>query len=560
MKRPLWSWLRKPGAPALLLAALTGWIFLWALTNPLGTAPDEPSHYAKAVAAGRGQVLGEPVPLARLRSFGVFSEDSLRQVRNAYRGFELPAQLRITTSPPCTALDPEVSAACLRQATAVPPGRAESIVGAYPPLMYLSEGALTRAAWSVRSGYVFARFGSALVSAALLAAATWLLLGGQGRPGRRPLALAGIAAAVTPMVVFLGSQAGASGTELTGALACAAAALRLSRAEQPSARAWWVAGIAMAVTALSRPMAPLWIVLAAALGAGRLSPRTAWHRLREGGRPATAAAATVMLGLAGSVLWTQALSLRTPVLWGRLGHGLVLAAETAAESARQTVGVFGWQSVPLPTALYGLWALLAGGLFLAAFAVGRRRDRALLAGGLLVVVVLYELLAAAVFIQNGFGMQGRYILPALVMLPLLSVEVLADRLPAHLRARAATAAAGVIAVSGAGQFAAWLTNSHRYAVGPDGPLWFFLPQPAWSPPGGWTPWTALACIPMIVTFAAARAAHRDALAAAGATPAAGPGHGPRPGSGRPGPGPDSFRRDHIPLRTRPTRPTRPTRR
>ncbi|AEH08048.1 MULTISPECIES: DUF2142 domain-containing protein [Protofrankia] len=545
MKRPLWSWPWKLGAPALLLAALTGWIFLWTLTNPLGTAPDEPSHYAKAVAAGHGQVLGEPVPLARLRSFGVFSEDSLRQVRNAYRGFELPPELRITTNPPCAALQATVSAACLRQPLAVPPGRAESIVGAYPPLVYISEGVLTRAAWSVRSGYVFARFGSALISAALLAAATWLLLGDQGRPGRRPLVLAGTAVAVTPMVIFLGSQVGASGTELTGALACAAAALRLSREEQPPARVWWVAGVVMGVTALSRPMAPLWIVLAAALGVGRLSPRTAWHRLRGGGRPAAAAAAIVMLGLAGSVLWTQALSLRTPVLWGRLGHGLVIATETAAESMRQTIGVFGWQSVPLPTALYGLWTLLAGGLFLAAFVVGRWRDRALLAGGLLVVVVLYELLAAAVFIQNGFGMQGRYILPALVMLPLLSVEVLADRLPARLSARAAVAAAGVIAVSGAGQFAAWLTNSHRYAVGPDGPLWFFLRHPAWSPPGGWAPWTVLACVPMIAAFATARAAHRDAVAAA--APAVGPGSSPDP---------DSFQRDYIPLRTWHTRPTR----
>ncbi len=511
MKRPRRFYPRKLGAPALLLVALTGWIFLWTLTNPPGTAPDEPSHYAKAVAAGRGQVLGEHVPLAALQSFGVFGEDSLRQVRNAYRGFDVPVDLRATTSPPCTALHPDVSAACLRQPPAVPPGRVESIVGAYPPWLYISEGVLTWAAWSVGSGYLLARFGSALISAALLATAAWLLLDGQGQRGRRPLLLAGVAVAVTPMTIFLSSQVGASGAELAGALACGAAALRLSRADQPPARTWWIAGLALGVTALSRPMAPLWVALAVVIWIGRLRARTALYSLRGAGRPAATAAAIAVAGIAGSVIWTQALSLRTPVLWGRLGHGLVLAAESAADSARQTIGVFGWQSVPLPTVLYWLWGILAGGLFLAAFVVGRWRDRALLAGSLLVVVALYELLAAAVFIQNGFGMQGRYILPALAMLPLLSVEVLADRLPVRLSARAVVVAAGVIAVSGVGQFAAWVTNSHRYAVGPDGPLWF-LSHPAWSPHGGWALWTVLACVPVIVTFVAARTIYRDAWA------------------------------------------------
>ncbi|SBW18717.1 hypothetical protein FDG2_0792 [Candidatus Protofrankia californiensis] len=540
MKRPRPSYPRKLGASALLLAALTGWIFLWTLTNPPGTAPDEPSHYAKAVAAGRGQILGEHVPLATLQSFGVFNEDSLRQVRNAYRSFDVPADLRITTNPPCTALHPDVSAACLHQPPAVPPGRVESIVGAYPPWLYISEGVLTWAAWSVESGYLLARFGSALISAALLATAGWLLLDGRRERGQRPLLLAGVAVAVTPMMIFLSSQVGASGAELAGALACGAAALRLSRADQPPARTWWIAGIALGVTALSRPMAPLWVTLAVAIWIGRLCARTALHRLRGAGRPAATAAAIAMVGIAGSVLWTQALSLRTPVLWGRLGHGLALAAESAAAPARQTIGVFGWQSVLLPTVLYWLWVVLAGGLFLAAFAVGRWHDRALLAGSLLVVVVLYELLAATVFIQNGFGMQGRYVLPALVMLPLLSVEVLAERLPARLSARAAAVAAGVIAVSGVGQFAAWITNSHRYAVGPDGPLWF-LSHPAWSPPGGWALWTVLACVPMIITFAAARTVYRDA----------GTGSGPEPGFG-----PGSLRRDGAPLRTRNARATR----
>ncbi len=494
-------------APALLLAALTGWILLWTLTNPPGTAPDEPSHYVKAVAAGRGEILGDPVPIAELQALKAFSEDSLRQVRNAYRSFSVPIELRTTTSPPCTALHQDVPATCLNKPPTVPTGRVDSIVGAYPPWLYLPEGALTWAAWSVPSGYVLARVGSALVSAGLLAAGLRLLLG--GRRGHRPLLLAGVAVAVTPMAVFLSSQAGTSGAEVAGALASGAAVLRLSRTEPAQARTWWAAGAVLGVTALSRPLAPLWVMLAIAIGLGRLSVRGAWSRIRSGGRAAAGAVAIATVGTAVCVVWTQSLSLRTPVLWDRFGHGLVVAAGLVPASARQGVGVFGWQSVPLPAAVYWLWGLLAAGLLLVALAVGRWRDRLLLAGSVLAVAVVYELLAAAVFIQNGFGMQGRYILPALVMLPLLCVEVLADRLPARVSRYSAPVASAVIGLTAVGQFVAWAANGHRYAVGLHGPVWF-ASNPAWSPAGGWLVWMALACIPFVLTIAAAVVAYRQA--------------------------------------------------
>ncbi|WP_322755543.1 DUF2142 domain-containing protein [Frankia sp. Cas3] len=506
MRRTRLPGARRNRAPELLLSALFGWILLWALTNPPGTAPDEPSHYAKVVAAGHGDIVGATVPFAEIQALRAFNEDSLRQVRNAYRSFLLPTDLRVTTNPPCTALHLDASATCLRRPAVVPNGRVNSIVGAYPPWLYIPAGVLTRAAWSVQSGYVLARLGSAFVSAGLLGAGLWLLLGGQP-PDRirsqRPLLLAGFAVAVTPMVLFLSSQAGTSGAEVTGAIASIAAVLRLSRAQQPTARTWLVAGAVLATTALSRPLAPLWVAFAITIGIGRLGGPAVLMRVRGAGRPAAAAVTVVGAGIAATVLWTQALSLRTPVLWGRLGHGLAVAIGLAPQSARQAVGVFGWQSIPIPGAVYWLWGLLAAGLFLAAFALGGRRDRALLAGSLTVVVAGYELLAAAVFIQNGFGMQGRYVLPALVMLPLLSVEVLADRLPARLSGHAATVATGVIAMTAVSQFVAWVANSRRYAVGVDGPLWF-VSGSAWSPSGGWLVWLVLACLPVMMTFAAAR--------------------------------------------------------
>ena len=43
------------------------------------------------------------------------------------------------------------------------------------------------------------------------------------------------------------------------------------------------------------------------------------------------------------------------------------------------------------------------------------------------------------------------------------------------------------------QFAAWDTNSKRFAVGSNGPTWF-LSDARWSPPGGWGIWTAIAAL------------------------------------------------------------------
>lgn len=463
---------------------ITGWTVLWAVTNPPGAAPDEPSHYVKAVAAGTGDLVGRPVRFASLQRLHAFSPASLRQVRHAYRAFTIPARLRTQTNPPCTAFrDGLPSAACLATPRPTPKGEVYSIVGAYPPWFYLPGGALATLGSSVRSGYLLARLGSALAACLLLAGGTWLLLERARRP---TLLLVGLAVAVTPMAVFLTSEVGSNGAETLGAVASSAAFLRLSRPDPPPRPAvWWVAGALLALTAMSRPLAPVWILFGCAVALARLSLRGSWRRFRDGGAPAAGAAVLAVLGMLASLGWTQALKVRTPVLWDQLGHGMRTAWQVAPAMARQAVGVFGWQDTTGPDALYRAWWLVGLVLLVAAALVAHRwRDRLVLVGATLGVGVLYEVIAAAVFEQNGFGMQGRYILPALVMLPLLAADILAERLPERRVPAAGALGGGVIALVGVGQFVGWWTNAHRYAVGRRGPLWF-PPSAQWSPPGGW---------------------------------------------------------------------------
>ncbi|MGF7235823.1 MAG: DUF2142 domain-containing protein [Frankia sp.] len=469
-------------AAVAFVVIIVGWSLLWAGSNPPGAAPDEPSHYAKAAAAGTGELAGNPIPLADLERLHAFNPAALAQVRHAYRSFTVPRQLRVQTNPPCVAFRRQISAACLARPRPTPPGPVYSIVGAYPPWFYLSGGLLTRLAWSVRTGYLFARVGSALAAGLLLAGGVWLLLDRSRRPA---VLVAGLAVAVTPTSVFLASEVGASGAEALGAVASAAAFLRLSRPDPPRGAVWWTAGAVLGLTAATRPLAPVWVLFGLVIAVARLGVRPAVRRFRDGGRPAFGAAALAVAGGIASLGWTQVLGVRTAVQWGRLGHGIRQAWEVAPIVGRQTIAVFGWQDTYGPLALVRAWWLVGlAGPLLAFVVTRRRRERGVLLGAAAGAAGLYVVIAAAVFEQNGFGMQGRYILPALVMLPLLGAEVVAERQPVG-RPRLVAAGAGVVIVfSGVGQLVAWWANSRRYAVGRGGPVWF-LPSAQWSPPGGW---------------------------------------------------------------------------
>ncbi len=154
----------------------------------------------------------------------------------------------------------------------------------------------------------------------------------------------------------------------------------------------------------------------------------------------------------------------------------------------------------MPWPGYALWLLallVLGGVALAA---GLKRDRLsvlALVAGLLVVVVGMSL----VYREIG-RLQGRYVLPLLVLLPLWLGEVVhrrRDRVP--IRAQRALAG-GVLALVALVQAVAWLANAHRFAVGESG-SWSFLTGDGWSPPPSWIPWALLAATGVASCAAAA---------------------------------------------------------
>jgi hypothetical protein len=468
----------------------------WVVTNPPSAAPDEPSHFAKALAAGDGQLAGKPSGLSAEFIAHNFGAKSVTQLSRSFRAFDIPAASNYQ-SLPCFAFQENVTARCQRNDTGVDPYI--SIIGAYPPYTYIPAGLAAKAADGRQSKLWLARFASAAISLALIAVAAGILWGEN--PRRRRFRLLGLLVAVTPMAIFLGSEVGANGIEIAGGVAVAASVLRLASDEHPRAAVWIVAGICGFVLGLTRPVSPLWLVVDGLLLIALVGIRPLVRRLRYGGRWAASAAA---LWAGGAVLgygWLTVHHTRTP--FPPLGEVHSAAGRTWDDLPRvlvDLIGKFGWQDTKLPWLAYAAWAALAGVLVLAAFIVGSRRDRlvlvASLAGGLIVTLAVGGLVIQA----SGFGMQGRYVLPFFVVIPLLAGDTLARaplRVRAHPIARSATVVgAGIVVLV---LSVAWGTNARRYAVGNHGPVWF-ADAAQWKPPGGWVLWAVVVAAGTLAVF------------------------------------------------------------
>ena len=177
--------------------------------------------------------------------------------------------------------------------------------------------------------------------------------------------------------------------------------------------------------------------------------------------------------------------------------------------------MFGALDTSLPWVLPIAWGLLIAATFAAAATVADARTRramVLIAGLVLMAVIA----VSVVYSRTGFDMQGRYVFPLLVILPLTAGEALrrgGERVPAQWATALLIAAAGVATVTHA---VAWWVTARRYAIGDQGPLWFFS-QAEWVPPAGWPVWAAAvvagACCCVAAGTIAAAAIRRDALTA-----------------------------------------------
>jgi len=138
-----------------------------------------------------------------------------------------------------------------------------------------------------------------------------------------------------------------------------------------------------------------------------------------------------------------------------------------------------------------------------ALTLGRRADRWSVAALLAACFVMAYLTYAVVFYPIRAGIQGRHLLPLVVVATVLAGAAVTDRLEgSDLRSVVPRLLGTLGCLAGGIQAFAVYWNARRYAVGIDGPL-NFSGQSEWSPPGGWIPWLILAAAGGIMLAASA---------------------------------------------------------
>ncbi len=458
---------------------LCGYVVLvgaWVLANPPSAAPDEPAHYVKAVAAGGLEFLG-PQP-------AVVGDEEMRANARVARYVSIPA--RFDPGPfGCTAFASKLPAGCLD--AAFPPRAGRSVVAwsglaTYPPFLYVLPGLVMRYAADRVSALYLGRAVFAVLALAMLAAGLALLGAGARAAGW----LVGPLVALSPMVVFVFSTLSASSAEIAAGFACAGAALHFGHQQRVPRRGFWLlAAGSGAVLSLSRPLGPVWVGLLATVAVGLRGRAPTAAALRAGGRCSQAGLALVGLTSVAELVWHAAVQPRAsyPSL-GSMIHLFIHDLDRVPNLLNEQVGVFGWLDTQMPPFVYTLWQAVLVSVITLAMLVATQRQRWVL--GLCVAAWLVSAPAMTALLSGTLGgvSQARWALPFTLVVPLLAGDVLAHSAPPLTEPGRQRPLVALAVLTSAIQVIAFWSNAQRYAVGKNGPTWYF-PHTAWAPPVGW---------------------------------------------------------------------------
>jgi hypothetical protein len=417
----------------LVVVGLGAFTMTWAMTVPPRGYPDEQDHYVRALAVGGGDYSGRPNPELEVVTKTTVkkaccvpeSEVQRRWVALGSRRVEVPAELT-PDHLPCvigTVLRPEP------RCGVPPPADGHRLVGwdttmgTIEPVPYLLPGLVARLASNPTTALRLGRGIDAFVTVAMVAFAASALLGRD----RSLLALAGLTAATTPMLTFVGASLSPSAVEVSAGLAVFALLLRVARGG--AGRGTWVQlGLAGVLLVTSRSLGTVWIALDVLVVVALVGARPLVARLRAAGPATLVATAVVAMASVSTVVWERVRQPGIDVDGGFFLHRIGPSFADLPRIRDELVGVFGPLSVRMPSGAYLAWELGVLLLVGAALVVGTGRQRLVLVGVIVVNVVVAVVASAGLLNQNGFGLQGRHVLAFAVTIPLLSAEILAERL------------------------------------------------------------------------------------------------------------------------------------
>ncbi|MDP8975703.1 MAG: DUF2142 domain-containing protein [Actinomycetota bacterium] len=464
-------------APPVLLGVLYALLtVVWVLGNPAGAAPDEGTHLLKALAVSAAEPAGDRVPPAP--SPPTSKEEAW--VRQTSRAVDVPPGLS-PVGLHCHAGDPRRSAACQEDiAPSLEPTTGISASGTAHPTTYLLPGFLARLAGTPVTAIQLGRIAGAALSLSLIWTAIALLWDRWAGPA----AIVGLTAAVTPMGVFLASSLTPSGPEVAAGVCFFSALLRVTRLQTPPPWVWVALAVSGVILAASRTLGPLWVGIDVAVVVLAHGVRRSWDVLRAAGRRGLWSASAVTAGLALSLGWEVAVQPQGALDPKALRGALRPSLDDLHRVLGEFIGVFGSLDSAMPSFAYVLWWTILAALGLAALWLGRWRDRVVLVLLTAGAVLLTLFVAATNLAQTGFAMQGRYVLPLAVILPLFAGEVVMRRLPEPHRRSLDRLLAALPLVAGGLHAVAWYANARRSAIGIDG-TWLFASRSEWAPTSGW---------------------------------------------------------------------------
>jgi hypothetical protein len=433
----------------------------WALASPIYSGPDEPAHVIHAAGVARGDIVGTE------RTGTPFVEVTAPRL---YKSGEI-----------CYAFHPETPASCYRLSDRKGDATLETYTARYLP-PYGALLGLGTYWYPPGAGQIYLmRLLSAAVIAALLASCitTVAAVGSIGFAS-------GFLFSLTPMALYFMGLVNPSSPEIAAGIGIWTHGLAMTRpgaGDDPGLVRRF--GIAACVLCATRPLSPLWLGLTLLV----LLVVAGWGRVRE------LLSRTVVRVWAAAVVAVTLLQLVWSAIEKPLSEGNTAQKGLDApltfivrqsvgklywSNTREMIGVFGWLDTLVPNGTVVIWLLAIGALVLLGIVAGPRRT----AWGLALTLALAYVVPVAIeswrASANNLVWHGRYTLPFAVGIPLLggyAWQRLEDGQLAIRRVALWLGAGFVVA-----QLLAFAEALRRYAVGINGPIFFFWSSEAWTPP------------------------------------------------------------------------------
>jgi hypothetical protein len=424
-------------------------MMMWGIASPVPSGPDEEAQLVKAAAVAHGTLIGTLVP--GRKSKGTVTVKVPATIQSARRRASCDYNIY-------------KSGACIGQV--IGSSRMVSITtyeGRYPPLYYLLTG-LPTLFTSAPSVLHLMRAVSALIVALLLgmafaAVSTW---------GRSSLLLIALAVTVTPTVLYLGGVVNPSAMEVAGGILLWAAltVLVMQRSDDPPPTLIAAAVVGSVALCASRPLSTVFFALILASFVA-IRPRAcrallAWRRVKVG----LAVSLVIAFVSALYVIYAKSYEVEAFGLGKQSTSGYLAAvAGRGGRALRQVIGAFGSPNFSVPEPVLAVWLITAVGLIAVALILARRRDALVLLGLFALLGFILPFIIVYSHVKtDGVVWQGRYSLPLIAGIPILSGVLVGDRYPnavAAVRRRIALAVLPVLCFGWIGAFYWFL---RRYTV------------------------------------------------------------------------------------------------